>query len=64
MESIVIRKRVKEESDLLQFDAKKILARLLDSPDQSMFPLSERIEIMISLSIELRHSPCDGVIAS
>jgi len=64
MESIVVKKIVKEESDLLQFEAKKNLARLLDLPEHAVFPISEKKEITITLSIELRETHHPGIIAS
>ena len=62
MEKITVINYVKEDSDLLQFEVRSALSRLLDVPAEQVFPLPEGTEVVISLSLEARKPPFRGII--
>jgi len=64
MEKIIIQKFVNKESDLLQFDARRVASMVLDVPKENVFPflLESEKELAVSLSIEVRNTRDRGVI--
>ena len=62
MERIIIQKFVNDETGLHQFDARKVLSRVLNVPVRSVFPLPEGKEAAISLSIGIRDTRDRGIL--
>ena len=64
MEKIIIQKFVNNESELHQFDAKKVASMVLNVPKEDVFPflIDKGKELAISLSIEVRDSRDRGFI--
>jgi len=50
IKTITISGFIKDVSDLHQFDAKKIIARLLDVSEENIFPLEEGKKIYMHLT--------------
>jgi len=45
--NVSVNKTIKEESDLLQLDVKKILVQLLNVSEENLFPIPEEKEVSI-----------------
>jgi len=54
MKRIVVSSIITNESELLQYDAKKILAQLLEVSEENIFPFPEGKEVGINLLAEIR----------
>ena len=59
MEKIELVNFVNEESDLQQFDARNVLARLMNVPAENLFPLPEGQRIRMAILAQTLESPLD-----
>ena len=64
MKSIVIRKQINEETDLLSFNVKEILSQVLDEDPKTMFSLLESKDVEITIQAIMKNKPADGEIFS
>ena len=51
---------LKEESDLLQFDARRIVSRMLNQPEDKLFPIQNGRRIQLRMSAHTLESPLSG----
>jgi hypothetical protein len=64
MKKIILSSVIKNDSDLLQFDARKIVRQALNMPENAVFQLPEGVEVGILMSAEVRNARESGVIST